>query len=141
MTVVVDASVALRWVLPEEGTEDALRLWDRWQRAAERVVAPPIFRSEVTNVLHVKVRRGHIGLHDAAEALDSLLSIVEADEPEGLYDRALAMASEFGLSAAYDALYLALAEFRGCEVWTADLRLVRSVQQRFRQVRPLGEAV
>ena len=40
MTVVVDASVALKWVLEEDGTDEALALWDRWQTAGERLIAP-----------------------------------------------------------------------------------------------------
>ena len=141
MTVVVDASFALKWALPEQHTQEALALWDRWQASGQQVVAPPIFRSEVTNVLHVRARRGQLGRSDAAEILDFLISTVEINEPARLYQRAFAMAGEFGLGAAYDALYLALAEAWGCEVWTADLKLVRSVQRGFGLVRWLGESV
>ena len=139
MTVVVDASLALKWALQEEHTEDALRLWDRWQDASEHVIAPPIFRSEVTNVLHQRTRREHLEPADAADILDSLISIVASDEPSDLYDRALTLASLLQQGSAYDTLYLALAEFRGCEMWTADRRFVRSVQHRYPQVRWVGE--
>lgn len=139
MTVVVDASVALKWALEEVHTEDALALWDRWQAAGERVIAPPLFRSEVTNALHQRVRRGQLQVFDAANILGTLVAIVATDEPEGLYDRALSLASALDLSSTYDATYLALAEFEACEMWTADLRFVHSVQDRFRQVRAIGE--
>ena len=139
MTVVVDASVALKWVIQEENTEDALALWDQWQDGQEQVLAPPIFRSEVTNVLHRQVRRGHLHRLDALAALDSLLSAVATSEPVNLYSRALTLAGELGIGAAYDALYLALAELQGCDLWTADQRLVRSVQPNFTQVRWVGE--
>ena len=139
MTVVADASLALKWVLPEEHTEDALALWDEWQDTGELIIAPPIFRPEVTNALHQLVRRGHIGRSDAAEMLDSLISLVESREPLELYGRALILAGELGLSAAYDALYLALAESEGCELWTADRRLVRSVRARFPLARWLAD--
>ena len=118
-------------MLPEEHTEDALALWDEWQNTGELIIAPPIFRPEVTNALHQLARRGHIRRSDAAEMLDSLISLVESREPHELYGRALILADELGLSATYDALYLALAESEGCEVWTADRRLVRSVGARF----------
>ncbi len=62
MTVVVDASVALKWVLQERDTEQALILWDRWQAAEEFVAAPPIFRSEVTNAVYQSVRHGHFSV-------------------------------------------------------------------------------
>lgn len=140
MTVVADASLALKWVLPEEEhTEDALALWDAWQDAGELIIAPPIFRPEVTNALHQLVRHGHIARADAAEMLDPLISLVALREPLELYSRALTLAGELGLSATYDALYLALAESEGCELWTADRRLVRSVGTRFPLARWLAD--
>lgn len=130
MTVVVDASVALKWILNEEGTEEALALWDRWQAGGERVVAPPVFRAEVANALRQVVRRGVVTASDADELLDTLLDIVAIEEPLTLYARALRMSHEFDLGAVYDALYLALAERENCEVWTADRKLARAVGHR-----------
>ena len=132
--------MALKWVLKEEGTKEALALWDRWQEASERVIAPPIFRSEVTNALHQMVRRGHVSPYDATDLLRSLVSVVAVEEPPHLYVRALGLAGEFALGSTYDALYLALAESEGCEVWTADLRLCRAVDDRFSRLRCLGRS-
>ena len=139
MTVVVDANVALKWVLPEELTEEALALRDFWEQAAERVIAPPIFRPEVTNVLHRHVRRGYLSRHDAAEALDVLIAAVTPEEPTGIYGRALTLAGELGQGAAYDALYLALAESQACEMWTNDRRFAREARPHFKLVRMLVE--
>ena len=138
MTVVVDASVALKWVLHEEDTEDALALWDRWQAASQQVTAPAIFRAEVTNALHQTRRRGLLSSSDAEHALRELIATVAIIDPPDIYDRALALASALQLEATYDALYLALAESQACEMWTADRRLVRSVQLRFPRVHALG---
>ena len=140
MTVVVDASVALKWVLPEKDTQNALDLWDEWQDAAELVVAPPIFRAEVTNALHKRARRGDISHLDALEMLGSLLGIVAIREPEGLYTSALSLSDELDMSASYDALYLALAESVRCEVWTADGPFYRSSLRRYPRVRLLRRA-
>jgi predicted nucleic acid-binding protein len=49
-------------------------------------------------------------------------------EPD-LHGLALDLAERFSLPAAYDAHYLALAEWLGGEFWTADRRLVRAVQK------------
>ena len=141
MTVVVDASVALKWVLQEEYTEEALALRSRWEDNAELIIAPPIFRSEVSNVLHRRARREEFTHVDARDLLDALLPAVATTEPGGLYGRALTMAGELMLRSTYDVLYLALAESEGCEFWTADLRFVRSVQHRFSQVRGITEVV
>ena len=139
MTVVVDACLALKWALQEEYTKEALALWDLWQDAAEEVIAPPIFRSEVTNVLHRRVRRAQMRPADAAAILQSLINLVASSDPSALYERALTMAGALGQGSAYDTLYLALAELRGCEMWTADRRFVRAAQTQFPRVRWIGE--
>ena len=139
MTVVADASLAIKWVLPEDHTDEALALLEYWQTAAERLLAPPIFRPEVTNALHRQVRRGDISGPEASDALNALAPLVVIAEPPGLYQRALTLAGELGLGATYDALYLALAESEGCEVWTADRRFVRAAHRQFPQVRWVGE--
>ena len=138
MTVVVDASVALKWVIEEDGTDEALDLWDWWQAGGERVVAPPIFRAEVANALRQIVRRGIATTRDAADLLETVLEVVAVEEPPALYARALEMAHEFDLGAVYDALYLALAEAEGCEFWTADRKLARAVADRFHRLLCIG---
>ncbi len=138
MTVVVDASVALRWVIEEDGTDEALALWDRWQAAGERLIAPPIFRAEVANTLRQFVRRSVVTASEADDLLDTLLEIVAMEEPPSLYARALRMAHELDLGAVYDALYLALAERQSCEIWTADRKLARAVGNRFPLLQCIG---
>ena len=140
MTVVVDASLALKWVVPENDSEVAQAVRFRWQSSGESPVAPPIFRSEVTNALYQMVRKGGLRIQDAMEALSALQPAVAIVEPAGLYDAALTIADELGIGATYDALYVALAESEGCELWTADRSLVRAAQPRFPRVRWIGEA-
>ncbi|HVB11438.1 MAG TPA: type II toxin-antitoxin system VapC family toxin [Bacillota bacterium] len=119
-TVVLDASVALAWVLP--GDHDALALRDR-ACDAERyeLVVPPTFWFEVTNALWVATRRGRLDGTAAAEALASLEEFaidVWLAEPA----RCLSLALEFGV-AAYDAACLAIALDRPAILWTLDARL------------------
>ena len=140
MTVVVDVSLALKWVVPEDDSEIAQAVRFRWQSSGESPVRPPIFRSEVTNALYQLVRKGGLRVEDAAEALSALLPAVAIVEPAGLYDAALTIADELGVGATYDALYMALAESEDFELWTADRSLVRAAQPRFPRVRWIGEA-
>ena len=140
MTVVVDASLALKWVVPEDDSEIAQAVRFRWQSSGESPVGPPIFRSEVTNALYQMVRKGGLRVEDATEALNALLLALAIVEPAGLYDAALTIADELGIGATHDALYVALAESEGCELWTADRSLVRAAQPRFPRVRWIGEA-
>ena len=139
MTVVVDASVALKWVLEEELTGEALALRTRWIESEELTVAPPIFRSEVTNALHRAVRRGDMDSAAASSGLGFLVASTTIEEPSGLYGRAFDIAAELSQGATYDSLYVALAEYHRCELWTADRRLVKAAQRRFPAVRWLGE--
>lgn len=140
MTVVVDANLALKWVIPEAHSDSALAVRFRWQRTGEEPVAPPIFRSEVTNALYQMVRRGRLLIEDAAAALDAVMPAVAIVEPAGLYQAALTIADELGIEATCDALYVALGESESCELWTADQRLVRAARARFPSVRWIGEA-
>ena len=139
MTVVVDANVALKWILSEDHTAEALALRTRWSESGERVIAPPIFRPEVTNALHQSVRLGNLAKAAALDGLDFLVPLTEISEPPELYARAFEIAGELGLGATYDALYIALAEHHACDMWTADRRLVRAAQRRFPAVRWLGD--
>jgi predicted nucleic acid-binding protein len=59
----------------------------------------------------------------------------------GQRQRAWEIATDFGLATVYDATYLALAELRVCEFWTADARLVHRVKDALSFVRWLGEYV
>lgn len=139
MTVVVDANIAVKWVAEELDSAEAVSLYREWTERAELLIAPPIFRPEVTNVLHQKIRRGELSLGTAIEALDVVCDAVSIHEPEGLYIDALSIAQAIGVGATYDPLYLALAEAERCDLWTADRRFVQAVGYRSARVRWLGE--
>ena len=139
MTVVADVSLAVKWVYEEADSGQALALRDNWRRAGETLVAPPLFRAEATNTFYKLTRRGLIDPTEGVDALELLFSFVEIEEPACLYRQALELAEMLDLSAAYDAQYLALAELKGCELWTADRRLVRSAGSRFPLAHWLGE--
>lgn len=49
--VVVDASLAATWAVPERVSERALALADRWARAGTRLLAPCVLLAEVTTAL------------------------------------------------------------------------------------------
>lgn len=53
--VVVDASVAIKWVLLEDGSDVAARLLGQWDRERIKPIAPALFVYEVTNILYRQV--------------------------------------------------------------------------------------
>jgi predicted nucleic acid-binding protein len=131
----VDSSVLIRSI--EKGPEPEIKkLWRAWLRDKVMLHAPALLRYEVVNALHQMRKAGRMGSQEARVALDDALSRpIVLHEDEKLHVRALAMAAEYKLPAAYDAQYLALAESLGVEFWTTDAKLAKAVQGRVTWVR------
>lgn len=123
MAFVLDASVALAWLFPDEGNEDAERLIDRLEEAA--AVVPAIWPLEVGNALLVALRRGRIKKADMAQltaALSGLPIEIDADFGAGRISDVLDLASQLNLTT-YDAAYVELARRRQIPLATLDERL------------------
>lgn len=127
-TVVVDANVAVKWYLPEEGEDAALEVFETGASGEATLIAPDMILAEVGNVFWLRHRRGHISRERVLEAWDSFrdagISLTESGE-------LMALALEISLDtgcAVYDALYVALAEAEGAKLVTADRKLVRTLE-------------
>ena len=139
--ICVDASLAVKWVLAEEHTPQATSLYRATLLAGEPIIAPPLLPIEATNILRQRMRRQPpLSQDDALRLLDQFLSFsVALRNPPGLHRLALKIAADYGLSAAYDAHYVALAQTAGCDLWTADQRLLRELGGRLSFVRAITE--
>jgi predicted nucleic acid-binding protein len=122
-TLVVDASVAVKWVVTESGTPAALAL-----RAQHDLVAPELWLAECANILWKKSRRGELSLGEAEFAAKLLeRSGVRLASMRGLSEAATRLAIEID-HPAYDCIYLVLAENHKTRFVTADRRLVAKAQ-------------
>ena len=138
--VVVDASLAVKWGLPEPYTEQAFELADRWADDETQLIAPCLILAEITNAIYKRVNRREMDLSTARQALHTVLGFgIEIREEPGLPERVLELAHELKMSATYDAHYLALAEKYGCDLWTGDRRLYNSTKNMFSWVKWVGE--
>ena len=138
--VVVDASVAFKWLVEEENSDKATALTRLWDDEGTQLAAPSLMPFEVANTLHRRVVRGELTVEVAADLMQDLMSLgVALHEPPNLHRRALEMASRLQQGAVYDAHYLALAESLGCELWTADQRFYRAASPDVDNVRWIGE--
>jgi predicted nucleic acid-binding protein len=120
MTYVLDASVALKVVLPEADSGRAIRLRDEYAAGINSLIAPDLFPSEIANGLVSAERQNRIGPGEALIFLYDLLQNAPVFFPT---NPLLVRAMEIALStrrAVYDCAYLALAEREGCELVTAD---------------------
>lgn len=139
--VVVDASVAVKWLLPEELSEEALTLARRWAQANVLAIAPILLWAEVSNALHQRVRSGEIKADDASLLLNELSRLgLEPSSEVHLSPRAITLAAEFSLTNTYDAIYLALAEEEHAEFWTADRPLYQAAREQVEWVHYLTDA-
>lgn len=138
MKYVVDASVALKWVLPEINSDKALRLRSDYQAAIHELCSPDIFTIEVANTLARAERNGIIAAGDADVHLTNILSTCPLlHSYHSLIRRALSIATS-ARHGVYDCVYVALAEREGCELVTADDMMIKRLQPAFSFIVPLA---
>jgi len=122
--IVVDTSVAVKWVVAEPGHHDALALFD----LAHPRVAPDLVLPEFAYVLRKKVIRGEITSGQMRAAIASIPSAFTQFVPSAdLVDDAVAFAEKLDHSP-YDCFFLACALGRGVLV-SADLVFLKKCEQ------------
>jgi predicted nucleic acid-binding protein len=127
---VLDASIAVRWLVPEVGSEEAAELLEQpigW-------IAPRLLVTEVAATLRRKVRADIMRAEMAMHSLDELRQLLDEgilrladDETLAAKALALALTTEHKVP---DCLYLALAEGHGAALATADRALARLAERR-----------
>lgn len=131
--IVVDASVAGKWLLPAKGetlVEEASRLFGRWTSREVRLIVPDLFWAELGNLLWKAVRQKRCEKAAAEAGLDALERRGLPTVPSlGLLDLAFAIANTFDRSV-YDSLYVALALDSRGQLITADEKLANALAAR-----------
>jgi len=140
MTVVVDSSILIAFTLSDEPLyTKAHQSLSTWETTKTRLIAPRLFRSEITAVMRKAVYQRRISHEQGRFLLSRLLSHpIEFVEDDELLTAAYNLAERFNRPRAYDSQYLALAERYDCEFWTADATLVNGIQAHFNHIRWLG---
>ncbi len=138
-SVVVDASLAIDWLVEEDDSDKAHAVLQSWVAQDTARIAPHLMPFEVANALHRRVLHGELSLRDSTRMIGQLFeSRLELHRPPNLHVRALEIASQFKQGAAYDSHYLALAEIVDCELWTADERFFRAASPGVDNLRWIG---
>lgn len=121
--LVVDASVAIKWFLPEQHSITALRLLE----AGHELLAPDLLFPECGNVLWKKWLRGELEPAVIPAILTDLgrmnIRIVPAS---AILEEAAAIAVA-GRRSFYDSVYLALASVSGARMVTCDDKLCNAL--------------
>jgi predicted nucleic acid-binding protein len=122
---VIDASVAIKWFLPEIHSDAALRLLAQ-QHALH---APDLIFSEFGNVLWKRVRKNEISKNEANAILEALLTLHLQVQPS---QSLIPLAAEIACGeerTIYDSLYLAAAVAFQFPLVTADARFYRALSK------------
>ncbi|MGH2351192.1 MAG: type II toxin-antitoxin system VapC family toxin [Chloroflexota bacterium] len=134
--VCVDASFALKLVLLEPERDLVRAKFAAWQQNRIVVIAPWLWAFESHSVLWRKVVRAEFTDQRAREAWHILRRQgIHTVHPRGLFDRAWEIATQLARPVTYDAVYAAVAALRGCELWTADQRLINAASGKLGWIR------
>jgi predicted nucleic acid-binding protein len=134
---VVDASVAVKWFIPESHSEAAQRLLDE----RNELHAPDLLFPEFGNTLWKKFRRDELTETEVSSAAVALSVVPLALYPSPMLLESALIISMESSRTVYDGFYLALAVLLKCPLVTADDRLLNGLRGSalFRQVQHVVE--
>ena len=127
MKVVIDASVAAKWFLPDEPfSVQALELLRRAAAGATDFIVPDLFFSECGNILWKAARRKRLSVDETSTAIQIIEQLRLLTVPAaGLLEDTLQIARNFDRTF-YDSLYLAVAAKQETYLITADEKLANA---------------
>ena len=127
--VVLDASVAFKWLLTDEADTAAVDLLRQQREGRLRLIAPRQIEVEVANALRKAALAGRIATSAASAGVDRWLTVASESlhlvEIRRLLMPALRESLRWGISL-FDALYVSLAVTAGTRLVTGDRRLLRA---------------
>jgi predicted nucleic acid-binding protein len=136
---VIDASVAVKWFIPEPQSDRAEGLLRDFLRQRIFLTAPDVLVAEVGNTLWKRsARRGEIPIWQAKQSyVDFLRLKIPLQSSAEIAEKAFNLAAHEN-HPLYDAIYIVLAFERGCQFITADRILINRLQPKFPLIRWLG---
>lgn len=126
--ICVDANLVVKWYVFEELRDEAVALLDECDRHDIRLIAPDCVITKAASAIRRKVYRKLITPEEGLVAVSLLIQTrIDCVSVLELVPDAWYVAEKYDLASLYDAYYLALAEGRGCDFWTADERFINSI--------------
>lgn len=124
--VVIDASVALKWYLPEDDSKRARKWYEAIKNRKIFAIAPDFLLFECANVL---LKRQKIKPHDTLSIIDDLqyLGIELVTIATLRVGSVIELSHKFDLTI-YDAMYLELARLTNTVLVTTDSQLLKIKQ-------------
>ena len=138
--IVIDASVVIKWYLPDEKYgQAALEILDKYVSYEVELLAPSLLESEVLNGLLIAKKRGRIKEEMLVTAVEGFINLeIEQKTLSFFYPEVIRFSESYGISA-YDASYLAVANNESTHLVTADETLYNKVKKDLKWVKWLGD--
>jgi predicted nucleic acid-binding protein len=138
--IVVDASVAVKWLIAEPNDKHALAILGGF----EPLVAPDLILLEVASAISRRTRDQRLAEHVATELYGKWKRILDEDELSirslaDVIDRAFRISTSIAHPVA-DCVYIACAEAFGASLLTADVALFDRGRKAYPQISFLGKA-
>lgn len=128
MPFVLDCSMTMAWVFPDEADERTEAL--RASLLEDSALVPSLWPIEVANVVLAATRRGRLQEEEwpqLFELLSALPITLDDETPHRAWKDAMRLASRLGLSV-YDGVYVELAQRTELPLATLDLALRRAAE-------------
>jgi predicted nucleic acid-binding protein len=126
-TIVVDASVVIKWFIPEADSDKAVKLRDRHVEGSLTLMAPDLLVYEVANALFY---HPDLSIDEVKEDLEALLMLdLDLIQPSGEFVSSIAEDARKYAVSVYDSSYLALAEATSSSLVTADRKLYEKAKK------------
>lgn len=130
-TIILDSSVIAKWFFPEEDSDMALHIKEKFVDGELSIAIPILLYYEVNNILKTASKLVHINTQDTLKVYQSFLNLnFIAYSTTKLMVNTLEIAMKYDISS-YDASYLALAEHLQIPFITADQKLVNKVTSKY----------
>lgn len=138
---VIDASVAIKWVVKGEPYRNKARQLLRDAKSKGiALISPPLLEYEVESALQYRLHHKRVSKKAVDASLTAFYAVgVQIISQSEMISRAREIARQFNQERVYDSIYAALAELRGCEFWTADKAFYDAVKSKLAFVKYLAD--
>lgn len=125
MNKVVDASVAIKWYVPEVYEQEASKL----QRSGDALHAPELILPEFGNIVWKKVARREITEKEGQKIVTEFSRANLVYHPQRQIIKSAFTGAMMTNQTVYDWTYMALALSLGCQFVTADERFYKALEK------------
>ncbi len=123
--IVVDCSVSMAWILPDESSEPSRELMKLVLSEELWMIQPSLWVYESINALKSAVALERTSKESAAQAIELLMGLpFKLIDPLPNSSKILETSFKYDITA-YDATYLVSAEIHGAELYTADKDIIK----------------